>query len=121
MASRREPRAPESPAPDQLLSTFTDSIVTGVTGRSLRVAVLPILLHDVHALDHLAEDAVLVVEPRRRRQGDEELAAVGVRARRWPSTARRRSRWRSFGLNSSREFVAGPAGARCRADRRLGS
>ena len=34
---------------------------------------------DVHALGDLAEDRVLVVEPRRRHQRDEELAAVGVR------------------------------------------
>src|SRR5437762_1100658 len=37
------------------------------------------LVHDVHALDDLAEHAVLVVEPWRRHQRDEELSAVGVR------------------------------------------
>lgn len=36
------------------------------------------LAHDVHALDHFAEDDVLAVEVRRGRGQDEELAAVGV-------------------------------------------
>ena len=36
--------------------------------------------HDVHALDHFAEDDVLAVEVRRGRSQDEELAAVGVGA-----------------------------------------
>ncbi|GIX66173.1 pentatricopeptide repeat-containing protein [Babesia caballi] len=38
------------------------------------------LLHDVHALGHLAEDDVLAVQPRAGHGGDEELAAVGVGA-----------------------------------------
>src|SRR5580704_9665444 len=38
------------------------------------------LLHYIIALDHLAEDAVLVVEPRRGGDGDKELAAVGAGA-----------------------------------------
>ena len=38
------------------------------------------LAHDVHALDHSAEDDVLAVEVRRGRGQDEELAAVGVGA-----------------------------------------
>src|SRR5947208_2464582 len=37
-------------------------------------------LQGVHALDHLAEDAVLAIEPRRGEEGEEELAAVGARA-----------------------------------------
>eukprot|EP00964_Phaeocystis_antarctica_P082064 scaffold51416_cov65-Phaeocystis_antarctica.AAC.1 len=37
------------------------------------------LAEDVEALDHLAEDDVLAVQPRRRVDGDEELGAVGVR------------------------------------------
>src|SRR2546427_7114129 len=36
------------------------------------------LVDETHARDDLAEDAVLVVEPRRRHQRDEELPAVGV-------------------------------------------
>src|SRR6185436_9091617 len=39
------------------------------------------LLYDVHPVDHLAEHAVLVVEPRRGYQRDEELAAVSARSR----------------------------------------
>mmetsp|Transcript_31747 Transcript_31747/g.94331 ORF Transcript_31747/g.94331 Transcript_31747/m.94331 type:complete len:221 (+) Transcript_31747:184-846(+) len=39
------------------------------------------LLHHVHALAHLAEDAVLPVEPRRLHRAEEELRAVRVRAR----------------------------------------
>src|SRR6202795_4151699 len=35
---------------------------------------------DVLALDDFAEDGVAVIEVRRRRDGDEKLAAVGVRA-----------------------------------------
>lgn len=45
------------------------------------------LLDDVHALDDLAEDDVLVVEPRGHNGGDEELRAVGCEASasvRWP-------------------------------------
>ena len=38
------------------------------------------LLDDVHALDDLAEDDVLVVEPRGHNGGDEELRAVGCEA-----------------------------------------
>ena len=38
------------------------------------------LLQHVEPLDHLAEDGVLAVEPRRRHEGQEELAAVGARA-----------------------------------------
>ena len=34
----------------------------------------------VEALDHLAEDDVLTVQPRRGVDGDEELRAVGVRS-----------------------------------------
>lgn len=37
-------------------------------------------LDDIHAVDDLAEDDVLVVEERRRDGGDEELGAVGVGA-----------------------------------------
>src|SRR5690349_16873568 len=37
------------------------------------------LLHDIHALDHLAKHAVLVIQPRGWRQRDEELTAVGIR------------------------------------------
>lgn len=36
--------------------------------------------HNLHALDDAAEDDVLVVQERRGRAGDEELAAVGVGA-----------------------------------------
>src|SRR5687768_7158326 len=39
------------------------------------------LLDDVHALGHLAEDRVLVVQPRRRLHRDEELRPVRVRPR----------------------------------------
>src|SRR5919204_2394871 len=35
-------------------------------------------VHHLHALDHLAEDGVLAVQPGRRHLGDEELRAVGV-------------------------------------------
>lgn len=38
------------------------------------------LLDDIHAVDDLAEDDVLVVEEGRRDGGDEELGAVGVGA-----------------------------------------
>src|SRR5580704_6158824 len=38
------------------------------------------LLHHVIAFDHFAENAVLVVEPWRGGNGDEELAAVGAGA-----------------------------------------
>ena len=38
------------------------------------------LSEDVEALDHLAEDDVLTVQPRRGVYGDEELRAVGVRS-----------------------------------------
>ena len=50
------------------VSIVTDSIVIGLSGRSpgLLVARLADLVDDVHALGDLAEDAVLVVEPRRR-------------------------------------------------------
>ena len=69
------------------------------------------LLDDVHALDHFAEDRVAVVEMRRRPERDEELAAVGVRARRWPSTGCPPSMWRSVGMELVGEVVARPAGA----------
>lgn len=36
------------------------------------------LLHDIHALNHTAEDNVLVVEPAGLHSGNEELTAVGV-------------------------------------------
>jgi len=38
------------------------------------------LLDDVQAVDDLAEDNVLAIEPRGRNSGDEELRTVGVRA-----------------------------------------
>ena len=38
------------------------------------------LSEDVEALDHLAENDVLTVQPRRGVDGDEELRAVGVRS-----------------------------------------
>src|SRR5215470_10081356 len=44
----------------------------------LRAAALE-LLEGSHALDDLAEDRVLAVEPRRRDEGEEELTSVGVR------------------------------------------
>jgi hypothetical protein len=37
------------------------------------------LLDDVHALDDLAENHMLVVQPRRRRACDEELTPVPIR------------------------------------------
>ena len=50
-------------------------------GLVARVARSPAnLLHNVHAFHHLAENAVLVVEPRRSDDGDEKLAAIAVRA-----------------------------------------
>src|SRR5580693_7660592 len=39
------------------------------------------LIDDARAVDDLAENGVLVVQPRRRHRGDEELRAVGTRAR----------------------------------------
>src|ERR1019366_9709596 len=51
---------------------FLDGTVLGATGN------LGDLLHHVVTLDPFAEDAVLVVQPRGGRDGDEELAAVGV-------------------------------------------
>jgi hypothetical protein len=39
------------------------------------------LAHDIHALDHFAEDGVFAVQVRRGSGQDEELAAVGVWAR----------------------------------------
>ena len=36
------------------------------------------LLHDIHALDDLAENNVLAVQPRGLRRADKELGAVGV-------------------------------------------
>src|ERR1039458_8685819 len=51
---------------------FLDGTILGATGN------LGDLLHHVVTLDHFAEDAVLVVQPRGGRDGNEELAAVGV-------------------------------------------
>src|SRR5262245_40720205 len=59
---------------DRLDRHRLDRAIAGLARRHLAD-----LLHDVHARDHFAEDAVLVVEPRRGCERDEELAAVGVR------------------------------------------
>ena len=56
----------------ELMLDFLDGTVLGAAGN------LGDLLDDVVAFDHFAEDAVLVVEPRRGGDGDEELAAVGA-------------------------------------------
>ena len=54
--------------------------MTGVRGRSLESrGNSEILLAIVLALDDFAENRVPVVQPRRRRDGDEKLAAIGVR------------------------------------------
>ena len=61
-----------------------DRAVAGAGGRALD------RVDRVHAVGDLAEDGVLAVEPGRLGGGDdEELRAVRVRARRWPSRARR--------------------------------
>ena len=56
-------------------------IVIGLTGLSpgFVVLVLPIFSTISHAFAHFAEDAVLVVEVRRRAERDEELASVCIR------------------------------------------
>ena len=60
---------------------LTDLMTMSLTGRSCApVRVLPILRTTSMPSVDLAEDRVPVVEVRRRRQRDEELAAVGVRA-----------------------------------------
>lgn len=38
------------------------------------------LSHNAHALAHAAKDSVLSIQPRRRRQGDEKLASIRIRA-----------------------------------------
>src|SRR5215213_6419608 len=67
-------------------------------------------LHDIHAVDDLAEHRVPVVEVRRRRERDEELAAVRV----WTRIRHREDA--RLGVAQRRvefvgELVAGPAGA----------
>ncbi len=60
------------------LATLRDGdILIRLLPRRARVLDLP---HDVHAVGHLAEDDVFVVEEGCWDGGDEELAAVGVGA-----------------------------------------
>ena len=83
-------------------------------GRSLRpVGDLRDRVDDVAAglVGHLAEDRVLAVQVRRRADGDEELRAVGARARRWPSPAGRAGRTPARGGTRRR---TGSRGRRCR-------
>src|SRR5262245_61319145 len=75
----------------------------------LRAAPLE-LLQGAHPLDHLAEDGVLAVEPRRRDEGEEELAPVGagagIRHREEPGFVVLHLR-----VELARVLVAGAAGA----------
>ena len=94
---RLTPAARESAARHRELRCRAASAETGQPtvpdlAISTRALVAPVrepsdldLLDQVHALGHLAEDHVLAVEPVGDDRGDEELRAVGVRARRWPS------------------------------------
>src|SRR4030095_10897378 len=73
---------PAIPAGLTLLALDRDAIDDDVGGGAIaiggrRAADLP---HDIHPFNHLAENGMAVVKMRRRRQRDEELAAVGVRA-----------------------------------------
>ena len=62
-------------------SMVTDSRTTGVLGLSCAAARnFGDLVGDVLAFDDFAEDGVIAGEPGRWRDGDKELAAVGVRA-----------------------------------------
>lgn len=61
--------------PLQLARLLNLDRLSGLTG--LRANLLD-SLDDVHALDNLAEDDVLAVQPRSLDGADEELAAVGV-------------------------------------------
>ena len=58
----------------------TDSSTTSLCGLSWALRALGDLVGDVLALDHFAENGVPAGEPRRGRNRDEELAAVGVGA-----------------------------------------
>src|SRR5260370_24634074 len=69
------------------------------------------LLHHVVAFDDFAEHAVLVVQPRRRRDGHEKLAAVAIGT---GVGHREHARFSVFqlGMKLVGEFVARPAAAR---------
>src|SRR5262245_49802634 len=68
-------------------------------------------LEHVHALDHLAEDGVLAVEPRGWDEGQEELAAIGAGGTGVGHREQAALAVPDVRAELARELVAGPAGA----------